>query len=148
MGAPIRSGLSALIVTKATRRKDVKVAARSIDTHGISDKGRANGNGAINGNGTVVNGKHVQEVDGDEDEDTQKSRQAQINLVSVDKNRLPNIKKNWYLFPETIIRLVVSTWILVALIGWAALLAGFAVMILVLHLNIYTSKDNTDTQGE
>ena len=54
----------------------------------------------------------------------------------------------YYLFPMTASKFLVSVVFLVRLIGWKALLAGIAVFIISLPLNIYTSKAYADTQGE
>ena len=134
LGAVLRSGLSALIVTKATRRKDVKGVARNKSTTASSTPGTSKVS-----------------LDGDseaDEENMQKGRQAQINLIGIDTKRVSDFATFWYLFPETIVRLFVSVWFLVTLIGWAALLAGFAVFVLVLPLNIYTSKAYSKAQGD
>lgn len=123
-----------MIVTKATRRKDVKGVAQHKNTGANSTPGTSNG--SLNGD------------DEADEEDMQKGRQAQINLVGIDTKRVSDFATFWYLFPETIVRLFVSVWFLVTLIGWAALLAGFGVFILVLPLNIYASKGYSKAQGE
>ena len=139
LGALIRSELSALIVAKSTRRKDVKIAAGSKISEANPSTGTADN--------TIIEGHDSKQTEADEEE-AQKSRQAQINLVGVDTKRVSDFATFWYLFPETVVRLVVSIWILATLIGWAALLSGLAVFALVLPLNIYTSKAYTKTQGE
>ena len=130
----LRSGLSALIVTKATRRKDVKAVAGNEGTAAKSTPGTSSA--SLDGDGEA------------DKEDMQKGRQAQINLVGIDTKRVSDFATFWYLFPETIVRLLVSVWFLVTLIGWAALLAGFGVFVLVLPLNIYASKAYSKSQGE
>ena len=139
LGALIRSELSALIIAKSTRRKDVKIAAGSKipetkPSTGTTDR-------------TVIEDHDSKETEADEEE-AQKSRQAQINLISVDTKRVADFATFWYLFPATVVRLIVSISILATLIGWAALSAGMAVFVLVLPLNIYTSKAFTKSQGE
>ncbi|KAL8784006.1 MAG: hypothetical protein Q9195_009216 [Heterodermia aff. obscurata] len=139
LGALIRSELSALIVAKSTRRKDVKFAPGS----SISEAKPSSGTPES----TILGNYDSYQTEADEEE-AQKSRQAQINLVGVDTKRVSDFATYWYLFPATVVRLIVSISILAALIGWAALLAGLAVFVLVLPLNIYTSKAFTKTQGE
>lgn len=138
-GALLRSGLSASIVTKATRRKDVKFA---LQNKGATAKSR-NGSSIS----SVIGDQNDKGME-DDDEDMQKSRQAQINLVAIDTKRVSDFATFWYLFPETIVRIVVSVWFLVVLIGWTALLAGFGVFVLVLPLNVYASQAYSKTQGE
>ena len=139
LGALIRSELSALIVAKSTRRKDVKIAAGSKVSETKPSTGTTDS--------TIVEDYNSKLTEAD-DEEAQKSRQAQINLVAVDTKRVSDFATFWYLFPETVVRLIVSISILAALIGWAALLAGLAVLVLVLPLNIFTSKAYSKTQGE
>ena len=138
LGALIRSELSALIVAKATRRKDVKIAAGSKISVAKPNTGT---------DSTIVEEYNNKETEADEEE-AQKSRQAQINLVGVDTKRVSDFATFWYLFPATAVRLIVSISILATLIGWAALLAGLAVFVLVLPLNIYASRAYTKAQGE
>ncbi|CAF9906103.1 MAG: hypothetical protein HETSPECPRED_006056 [Heterodermia speciosa] len=139
LGALIRSELSALIVAKSTRRKDVKIAPGSQNSEAKPSTGTPDS--------TAIDGYNSKQDEADEEE-AQKSRQAQINLVGVDTKRVSDFATFWYLFPATLVRLIVSISILVTLIGWAALLSGLAVFVLVLPLNIYTSKAFTKTQGE
>lgn len=135
----IRSELSAFIVAKATRRKDVKSHAKTGTA--TTTSGNRSTNDAILGDHT---GKPIDE----DDEDAQKSRQAQINLVGVDTKRVADFATFWFLYPATVVRLIVSVWILETLIGWAALLAGLGVFVLVLPVNVYASSAYTKTQGE
>ena len=121
-----------MIVTKATRRKDVKGAAQNKSASPSPSPGNSS-NSLDSETG---------------EEDMQKGRQAQINLVGIDTKRVSDFATFWYLLPETVVRLLVSVWFLVTLIGWAALLAGFGVFVLVLPLNIYASKGYSKAQGD
>ena len=49
-------------------------------------------------------------------------------------------------FPEVVTEIAVSITFLLSLIGWKSLLAGFAVFLILLPINIYVSKNYTDTQ--
>lgn len=139
LGALIRSELSALIVAKATRRKEVKVAPKNK---------AAEAEPGIKGIERTALHDSTGQYNEHDDEDAQKSRQAQINLMGVDTKRVSDFATFWYLFPETVIRLIFSIWFLVTLIGWSAVLAGLAVFILVLPLNVYASKAYSKTQGD
>lgn len=82
------------------------------------------------------------------EEDEQKSRQATINLVSVDTKRISDFMTFYHLFMMSATKIVISFWFLVKLIGWRALLSGLAVFVVSLPLNIYASKTYAKTQGE
>lgn len=139
LGAMIRSELSAFIVAKATRRKDVKSVAKTKTA--TTTPGNEPTNSTVLGD---LTGKPINE----DNEDAQKSRQAQINLVGVDTKRVADFSTFWFLYPATVVRLTVSVWILVTLIGWAALLAGLGVFVLILPVNVYASRAYTKTQGD
>lgn len=52
------------------------------------------------------------------------------------------------IFPETITELAVSIIFLLNIIGWQSLLAGLAVLVVLLPVNIYVSKHYSDAQDD
>ncbi|KAL8825332.1 MAG: hypothetical protein Q9191_004481 [Dirinaria sp. TL-2023a] len=150
LGALIRSELSAMIFTKATRRKDVKhvskVKASEASTSGLSQSLELNQ--PINEPHKDGSSIKTDQEELDHGEDMQKSRQATINLVGVDTKRVADFTTYYYLFPLTATKLIVSILFLVQMIGWRAVLAGFAVFIISLPLNIYASRAYGDNQGK
>ena len=168
MGAPLRSELSAMIFTKATRRKDVKHTSK-VRTSEAPTIGMAQ---VLELNDPISEPRRDQFVaedakeEQDDVEDMQKTRQATINLIGkarglrslrllmclletgVDTKRVADFTSCYYLFPSNATKLLVSILFLIELIGWKALLAGLAVFVISLPLNIYASKTYADTQGE
>lgn len=123
LGSPVRTELSALIFTKAMRRKDVK----SVQISKKLDEGVSN-------EATTA------------DEDIQRSRQSIINLVAVDARRIADFLTFHFVFTQTAAKLTTSIIFLIVLIGWKSLLAGLAVSVLVMPINVYTSRRYTSSQ--
>ena len=90
----------------------------------------------------------VEDTAEESEEAEQKSRQITINLIGVDTKRVSDFATFYFLFPMTAAKLTISIWFLINLIGWKALLSGFAVFVISLPLNIYASKTYAETQGE
>ncbi|KAL9636160.1 MAG: hypothetical protein Q9164_002999, partial [Protoblastenia rupestris] len=146
LGLPIRSELSALIFTKATRRKNVQANQRSEpvkETDGTAVSEYTQNDIAIGPTTTAP-----QSTSAILNEDLEKTRQSTINLVSVDAKRVSDFLRFHYIFIQVAGRLVVSIIFLYQLLGWESLLAGFAIFLLVLPLNIWTSKNYSDAQGD
>jgi hypothetical protein len=121
MMVPIRVQLSALIFSKAMRRKDVKGTA---DT-------------AVAGDTTIED---------DDEEAENKTKQGTINLIGIDAKRLSDfsIVQNWFLGAS--LKLILSFGFLMTLIGWQAVLAGIVVQLAFLPLNIHFSKKYTKAE--
>ncbi|KAK3375668.1 ATP-dependent bile acid permease [Lasiosphaeria ovina] len=146
---PIRSQLAAVIFEKAMRRKNVKSASKSQekkgDTNATEQNDTAQPNQQTQGEGGADTSK---EGDDNESDNTtgQKSRQAVINLVGVDAKRVSNFSLNQYLFPTSILQLVISMWFLVYLLGWIPIALGLLSVVLTIPINTVFSKVlfNTD----
>lgn len=140
LNIPVRIQLSALIFSKSMRRKDVKgVGGR---------KERAEPAGGAQVVVTDATG-HTEEANApghDVGEDLQKTRQGTINLVGVDTKRVSDYTTYGYLIFGALCRLAVSFTFLGKIIGWQALLAGVAVQVLFLPVNVYFSKKYSDAQ--
>ncbi|KAL9608043.1 MAG: hypothetical protein Q9167_007099 [Letrouitia subvulpina] len=115
---PVRSELSALIFSKSTRRKDVKGSQKAKIDATNAENGAAEP--AFRHPWVSKSTKQDQELD---EEEIQKTRQS------------------------TAAKLAASTCFLVILIGWPSLLAGIAVSLLSLPLNIWASRKYSQTQG-
>lgn len=77
---------------------------------------------------------------GEEDEVDQKTRQATINLVGVDSNRISLFATYAYFYPGTIVQMVVAISFLAAIIGWKALFVGLACFSLTIPMNVWASR--------
>ena len=133
MGIPIYEQLSAVVFGKAMRRKDVK---------GTNEKkGEAepilNGHVEIN---EAAGPKGYDTAVGEDEEDTQKTRQSTINLIGVDGKRIADFATFSYIFPGTAIKLVFAFGFLTSLIGWIPLLAGLLVPLITLPVNVFASR--------
>ena len=147
LGALIRSELSALIFGKATRRKDVKHAAKPKESLASPASATTIDSNKLDPE-ILTDDNDNKETLEEQEEDEQQSRQATINLIGVDTKRISDFMTFYHLFTMTATKLVISIWFLVNLIGWEAVLSGFAVFVISLPLNIYASKAYTQTQGE
>ncbi|KAL8756702.1 MAG: hypothetical protein Q9199_002748 [Rusavskia elegans] len=149
MGSVVRSEISALIFSKSTLRKDSKG----------HQKARAEGNIEANGATEPIahgfaNQKQAQlgaplprPLDGDDDEEVEKSRQSVINLVAIDTKRISDFATCHWIFSQTIAKLIASIFFLTKLIGWPSLLAGLAFAALTLPFNIWASRIYSRTQS-
>ncbi|KAL8748531.1 MAG: hypothetical protein Q9184_007237, partial [Pyrenodesmia sp. 2 TL-2023] len=148
LGSLIRSGLSALIFSKSTRRKDVKGHQKASITGNIEANGVTEpaANGPVMQQQTQPDGPIIKPLNEEEDEEVQKSRQSVINLVAIDTKRVTDFVSCHWIFSQTIAKLAASIFFLVNLIGWRSLLAGFAVSALSLPFNIWASRTYSRTQ--
>jgi ABC-type multidrug transport system fused ATPase/permease subunit len=137
---PIRIQLPSIIFAKSMRKKDVKGVSKkeeeSSDTEDVSEAS------------TLTNNEAASKKDEDEDE-TDKlkaSRQGVVNLIGVDSKRIADFMglSNWFF--GAIIKLVLAFYMLYLIVGWQALLAGLAIQIIFLPLNIHFSKKYTKSQ--
>ena len=66
----------------------------------------------------------------------------------MDAKRISEFMLFWAIIPEVLTELVVSIAFLLYLIGWQSLLAGFAVFIVILPVNIFVSKNFSNSQDD
>lgn len=138
LSIPVRAQLAALIFEKAMRRKDVKSSGKSKkkdDAAGSPDSVVA----GLAGESTAAD-KPDTEQEEDESEALKKSKQSTVNLIGVDGKRVSDFAAFQNMFPGSLFKLIVSLGFLVSLLGWKALLAGFATMVAIMPINIYFSK--------
>ncbi|KAL8725121.1 MAG: hypothetical protein Q9166_007563 [cf. Caloplaca sp. 2 TL-2023] len=148
IGTLVRSELSALIFSKATRRKDVKGHQKAKIDENIKANGATEpaANGIASQKQTQPGTPLPRPLDGDEDEEVQKSRQSVINLVAIDTKRISDFATCHWIFSQTVAKLCASIFFLTKLIGWPSLLAGFAFAACSLPFNIWASRTYSRTQ--
>lgn len=66
----------------------------------------------------------------------------------MDAKRVSDFMLFWAIIPEVLTELVVSIAFLLYLIGWQSLLAGFAIFIVILPVNIFVSKNFSKSQDD
>ncbi|KAK3352219.1 ABC transporter [Lasiosphaeria hispida] len=126
---PIRSHLAAIVFEKAMRRKNVKGANKtSGDDKGVAEQGKDDDD------------KSKDEEGASDDTTGQKSRQAVINLVGIDAKRVSDFSLYMFLFPTSIIQLIISVWFLISLLGWLPLVLGVLSVAATLPINFLFSK--------
>lgn len=135
---PIRAQLSALIFQKAMRRKDVKGASKS------PKKGNGDGPNMSEASNIATTGDKP-EIETEEDTEP-KGKQSTVNLIGVDTKRVSDFCSFNNYFAGSLFKLIVSFAFLISIIGWKALLSGFAAMSLTIPINIYFSKRYSDAQ--
>ncbi|RYP45761.1 hypothetical protein DL768_007937 [Monosporascus sp. mg162] len=139
---PIRAQLSSLIFQKSMRRKDVKEATKKKTASGSTEP--AIGESAWERDNS--DRPETEETEEDDAEKIKKSKQSTVNLIGVDAKRVSDFASFNNYFPGAVFKLIVSLTFLVNLLGWKALLAGFATMVVLLPVNIYFSKRYSDAQ--
>lgn len=139
LAIPIRAQLAALVFQKALRRKDVKGATKTESDVSIG----ADISEIAMGDSSA---KDKPEILEEEEEGEIKSKQSTVNLIGVDAKRIADFCSFNYYFPGSVFKLVVSFIFLISIIGWKALLAGFAAMSITIPVNIYFSKRYSDAQ--
>jgi ABC transporter transmembrane region len=139
LAIPVRAQLSALVFEKALRRKDVKGATKTKSevSNGPDISEIAMGDSAAT---------DKPEIPEEEDEPDGKSKQSTVNLIGVDAKRISDFCSFNYYFPGSVFKLVVSFVFLISIIGWKALLSGFAAMAITIPVNIYFSKRYSNAQ--
>jgi hypothetical protein len=138
----VRAQLGGMIFDKSMRRKDVKGVVASkrpavdIDFEQV-DHGEPH-----------AEPEEVKKPDAEEDVEDQlkKTRQGVVNLIGVDAKRVSNFCTTCNMFLGATARLGFSFGILGKLLGWKPLLAGIAVQLLTLPVNIYFSRKYTESQ--
>ena len=163
LGIPGRGLLSSLIFEKATRRKNAqgghkkKIRTRASAQAGeneniiVNEGAGPEGNTATHNEASeqpadtvVAQGEDEQEKKKDEDEDEEaeakKTRQGVINLIAVDTQRFQFFITYFYLYPNVVVKLFISIFFLVKVVGWIPLLAGLAAFSCTLPFNIFFSK--------
>ncbi|KAF3483947.1 multidrug resistance-associated protein 13 [Arthroderma uncinatum] len=123
LGIPVYEQLSAVVFAKSMRRKDVKGAQKADET-------------AEPGSSAMP----------DDDEDAKKTRQATINHVAVDANRVADFAAYNCFVILIIVKVTITVIFLSNLIGWKALCSGLLVSLLITPLNIYTAGKYTISQ--
>jgi ABC-type multidrug transport system fused ATPase/permease subunit len=132
---PVYEQLSAVIFGKAMRRKDVKSTGKKEGAEGAPTA-----NGSIPVNDTSGSEGEDSTKEGEEDDDTQQTRQSTINLIGVDGQRVTDFATFSYIFPGTVVKLAFAFAFLVSLIGWLPLIAGLLVPVIVTPINVLASK--------
>ncbi|KAK1750100.1 ATP-dependent bile acid permease [Echria macrotheca] len=122
---PMRSQLSTIIYEKSLRRKNIAAISKKREEQ--------------NGTATPEGGADKKPKDDDKDA-SQKSRQAVINLVGVDADRVAMLNMVAYMVPVIILRLTISIRFLVFLLGWIPLVLGFSSVLLTMPVNFIFSK--------
>jgi ABC-type multidrug transport system fused ATPase/permease subunit len=138
---PLRIQLPSIIFAKSMRKKDVKGIGKKHEE--VSDQEDVSETSTLTNNDTVTDKKN--EEDGDVDE-LKASRQGVVNLIGVDSKRIADFMGFANLFTGATIKLILAFSMLYIIVGWQALLAGLAVQILFLPLNIHFSKKYTRSQ--
>lgn len=139
VAVPLRIQLSALIFSKAMRKKDVKSIS-------ITEKENQD---ASSSQDTLLGAESNSKAEAEEENteaNLQKMRQGIINLIGVDTLRISNFGVFNNAFIGAIIRLGVAFTFLGRLLGWQALVAGLAVQLAFMPVNIYFSKRYSDSQ--
>jgi len=120
---PIRSQLTAIIYEKSLRRKHITAAKR--------DQSRQR---SLDGGGAPP------KSDSEDGATDKKSQRAVINLVGLDANRIAHFSLIQYMFPTSALRLFISTWFLIYLLGWVPILLGFLSAAFIMPINYILSK--------
>ncbi|KAK7413238.1 hypothetical protein QQX98_007897 [Neonectria punicea] len=127
MALPIRAQMSTLVFEKSLRRKNVKAAEKakeSTDSHNDTNKDTSK-----------------DDDDSPSDESSVlKSRQAIVNLVGVDAQRISNFSAYQFMIINSIAKLLIFSTFLVQLIGWIPFTAGIVAWGVTLPANTYFSK--------
>ncbi|KAI5467371.1 P-loop containing nucleoside triphosphate hydrolase protein [Mariannaea sp. PMI_226] len=117
---PVRAQLSALVFEKSLRRKNVKAAEKSKEAaEEDADKGDS--------------------LDKD-DSSVLKSRQAVVNLIGVDGQRISNFAAYQFLIINSFVKMIAFSFFLVKLIGWIPFSAGLVAWALTMPANTWFSK--------
>ena len=142
---PMRAQLSTVIFEKSMRRKNVKSASKS-DKENAKDTSDGGDTQTAETNGAEADTKKTehetkQDAEGEADDGAdQKSRQAVINLMSVDAKTIPEFATYVSRIFTSITGLVTGVWFLVALLGWIPIVSGFLVWGITMPINGYFAK--------
>lgn len=141
LGTPIYEQVGAVVFHKAVRKKDVKSVS------GISDTSETQNGAVVTDEGTGDQGEDTVH-DQDVDEDVAKTKQSTINLIGVDGKRISDFATYNAMILGSAIKLVIAVTFLVKLVGWVAMLAGFAVLLVLAPVNWLITKRYTIAQDE
>lgn len=123
LSLPVRSQMASLVFDKSLRRKDVKAATKEADGWSENeDKPQA------------------EETDATDKETVLKSRQAIVNLVGVDLDRISQFLQFHFLIINGVVKLALFSVFLLRLIGWLPFVAGMLAWLLTLPPNAWFSK--------
>ncbi|KAK7224969.1 hypothetical protein V2G26_012972 [Clonostachys chloroleuca] len=123
LSLPVRSQMASLVFDKSLRRKDVKAATKEADDWSENeDKPQA------------------EETDATDKETVLKSRQAIVNLVGVDLDRISQFLQFHFLIINGVVKLALFSVFLLRLIGWLPFVAGMLAWLLTLPPNAWFSK--------
>ncbi|KAK1830843.1 ABC bile acid [Podospora conica] len=133
---PMRSHLAAIVFEKAMRRKNIKGAGKALEQTPPTEQSPT----GQTPDPTPDQTPEPATKDEPEDASAQKSRQAVINLIGVDANRVADFSLYMFIFPTNIMQLVISIWFLVSLLGWRPLILGILSVSATMPINFIFSK--------
>ncbi|VUC31561.1 unnamed protein product [Clonostachys rosea] len=123
LSLPVRSQMASLVFDKSLRRKDVKSATKDVD------------------DGNEHEAKpQVEKKDPIDKETVLKSRQAIVNLVGVDLDRIRQFLQFHFLVINGVVKLALFSVFLLRLIGWLPFVAGMMAWLLTVPVNAWFSK--------
>ena len=137
----VRAQLSGMIFNKSTRRKDVKGVVASKTTAVDINLEQAD-----HGEPMAQPDPAVDASAEDVEDQLKKTRQGVVNLIGVDAKRVSGFCTVCNMYLGATCRLGFSFGILGKLLGWKPLVAGIAVQLLTLPINIFFSKKYTEGQ--
>jgi ABC-type multidrug transport system fused ATPase/permease subunit len=119
---PLRLQIPSLIFTKALRKKDVRTSAKKVEKDSDDEA------------------SPKPETEEEEEDEMKKTRQAVINLVGVDAQRVANyLGIGGWIF-GAFVKLAISVYFLFKIVGWIPLLVGILMLSLTMPANIYFTK--------
>jgi ABC-type multidrug transport system fused ATPase/permease subunit len=127
LSLPIRAQLTSLVFAKSLRRKDIKTVKNSRRSAHMFSNSKIGQLDESSGISTVK-------------PDTSLARQAIVNLVGVDIDRIAHFLQFQFLIINGILKLIIFSVVLVKLIGWIPFTAGISAWLLVLPASTWLSK--------
>ena len=138
IGVPIRAELSALIFSKAMKKKDSKEPPK-IEKPPVDGKTQPNGEA----------GKPKDTKKSDKGKDSNpRSEQGTINLIAVDTMRISQMAAFTLYLWMIAFKFILAVAFLWALIGWQSTLVGLATNVICLPLNAYCAKRYSNSQAK
>jgi len=123
LSLPIRAQLSSLIFAKSLHRKDIKT---------VNDPGKR-----------AKKQDHQSENRSDQltlEDDTDRSRQGVVNLVSVDTERIAYFVQFQFLIINSMVKLGILSVFLIQIIGWFPFSAGISAWLLIMPVSAWASN--------
>ncbi|KAK2766653.1 hypothetical protein FQN54_005965 [Arachnomyces sp. PD_36] len=136
LATPVQEQLSAVIFSKAMRRKDVRGTSKAGEDEGDTDPPSSETEPATKNDDEEEVG----------DPNLQKTHQSTLNLVAIDAKRVADFAAFNYVAYTTVLELAIAFVFLARLIGWKSLLAGALASALVTPVNAYLSGKYTTAQ--